>query len=54
MTDYFFVGSVNTQVGTIALLRNLEAPSLQRVENEVFETSMNCGIACSLLDRYLL
>ena len=46
MTDLFFVGSVNTQVGTIALLGDLGPRHVYRMVVEVFETSsmMDCGL----------
>ena len=54
VTDLFLVGSVNTQVGTIALLGDLGQRQVFTMEVEVFDVwnfdTMNCGLklTCSL------
>lgn len=52
MTDLFFVGSVNTQVGTIALLGDLGPRHVFTMEVEVFETSIRWTVDLSLLARF--
>ena len=52
MTDLFFVGSVNAQVGTIALLGDLVERHVFTMEVEVFETSIRWTVNLNLLARF--